>query len=146
MIEIKEILATDTYVVRNSLYKKGKTIENCNFPGDELPTTKHFGLFDNELVGIISLFENKNPIFKDSNQVQLRGLAILENHHGLHLSQKLIENCENILKSKQNLLIWFNAKDTAVASYEKLGYQTIGTIFEIEGVGKHFVMFKKLGI
>lgn len=145
MIEIKEILASDTYAVRNAVLRKGKPIETCMFPGDELPTTKHFGLFHEDVIGIISLFENKNPNFSTPIQIQIRGMAILQEFQGLGLGEKLIESCEEYLKSEKETLIWFNARESAVGFYEKLGYQTFGFVFEIEGVGKHLIMFKKLG-
>ena len=59
MITIKEITATDTYAVRQPVLRSGKPIENCHFPGDDLPTTKHFGLQTDQLIGVISLFENR---------------------------------------------------------------------------------------
>lgn len=145
MIEIKEILASDTYAVRNSVLRKGKPIETCLFPGDELPTTKHFGLFQVYLIGIISLFENRNPCFSNANQIQIRGMAILEEYQGLGLGEKLIQSCENYLKSEKEVLIWFNARASAAPFYGKIGYRTFGSVFEIEGMGKHLIMFKKLG-
>lgn len=146
MIEIKEILAEDTYLVRNAVLRKGKSLETCLFPGDNLPTTKHFGIFSDQLLGVISLFETKNPIFKNSYQIQIRGLAVLEDFQGLSLGEKLLEYCENYLKSEMEILLWFNARVKAVGFYEKLGYQTLGGTFEIEGIGNHFVMFKKLSV
>lgn len=123
---------------------KGELTRN---PEDESSTTQHFGLFNDNLIGIISLYENKNPIFQDPVQIQLRGLDILEEYQGLRLGEKLIKRCEANLKSKKNnLLIWFNARKTSVVTYEKLGYRTIGDIFKIKGIGEHFIMFKKLSV
>lgn len=144
MIQIKEILATDTYVVRNAVLRKGKPIETCLFPGDELPTTKHFGLFTDSLIGVISLFENKNPLFAASTQIQIRGMAVLEEFQGLGLGEKLMLNSEDFLISEEDILIWFNARESAVGFYKKLGYKTIGESFEIESIGRHYVMFKNL--
>lgn len=81
MITIKEIPSKETYAVRQPVLRKGKPIESCIFDGDDLETTHHFGLFDDEnLTGIISLFEKINPIFAERNQAQIRGMAVLENH------------------------------------------------------------------
>ena len=147
MTEVREISALDTYFVRNAVLRKGKPIESCLFPGDDLPTTKHFGVYKDHLLGVISLFEISNPIFADPYQVQVRGMAVLEDYQGQRLGEKLIESCEHHLKQLENeTLIWFNARESAVGFYKKLGYETIGGIFDIEGVGKHFVMFKNLGL
>jgi ribosomal protein S18 acetylase RimI-like enzyme len=147
MTEVKEISAIDTYLVRNAVLRKGKPIETCLFPGDDLPTTKHFGVFSGQLVGVISLFEKNNPIFDAPFQVQVRGMAILEDFQGMRLGEKLIESCESYLAGlAKDTLIWFNARESAVGFYDKLGYQTMGGIFDIEGVGKHYVMFKNLSV
>lgn len=144
MIEIKEILNNGNARMKSMANSNGELNKN---PEDEASTTHHFGLFNDDLIGIISLFENKNPIFPDSIQVQLRGLDILEEYQGLRLSEKLIKRCEASLKSKKNnLLIWFNARKTSVSSYEKLGYRTVGEIFNIKGIGEHLIMFKKLSV
>lgn len=144
MIEIKEILKNGMPRRTSVVQENGDSVKNS---GDECSTTHHFGLFNDDLIGIISLFENKNPIFQDTLQIQLRGLDILEEYQGLRLSEKLIKRCEDNLKSKKNnLLIWFNARKTSVSSYEKLGYRTIGEIFKIKGIGEHLIMFKKLSV
>lgn len=144
MIEIRQISASDTYLVRNAVLRKGKPIESCVFPGDELSTTKHFGIFNGGIIGVISLFQNSNSIFQNPFQIQIRGMAILEDYQGLRLGEKLIESCEDYLKTDIETLIWFNARESALGFYEKLGYEVIGDIFNIEGVGKHYIMFKKL--
>lgn len=144
MIEIKEIFKNGTSKMKIMAEGKGELTRN---PEDKSSTTQHFGLFNDDLIGIISLFENKNPMFHDPIQIQLRGLNILEEYQGLRLSEKLIKRCEDNLSSKKNnLLIWFNARRTSVVSYEKLGYRTIGEIFKIKGIGEHLIMFKKLHV
>ena len=68
MIQIKEIPSKETYIVRQSVLRKGKPIESCIFEGDDLETTHHFVFFDNEnLIGIISLFGKINTIFAEQN-------------------------------------------------------------------------------
>ena len=143
MLKIKEIINNGPSKMRSMANKKSELTKN---PENESPTTHHFGLFNDDLIAIISLFENKNPIFEDAVQIQFRGLDILEEYQGLWLAEKLIKRCEANLKSKKNLLIWFNARKTSVSSYEKLGYRTVGDIFTIKGIGEHFIMFKKLNV
>ena len=142
MITIKEITATDTYAVRQPVLRNGKPIENCHFPGDDLPTTKHFGLQTNQLIGVISLFENKNELFTNEVQFQIRGMAILEDFQGLGLGEKLISYSEKYIKSEKNTLIWFNARFLAVGFYEKMNYQKKGNSFEIQDIGTHYIMYK----
>jgi hypothetical protein len=43
-------------------------------------------------------------------------------------------------------LLWFNARETAVPFYEKLGCTKKGASFEIPEIGLHFLMYKYFDI
>lgn len=142
---IKEIPSKETYMVRQPVLRKGKPIESCIFEGDDLENTHHFGLFENEnLTGIISLFEKINPIFADKNQAQIRGMAVLETHQKRGIGEALVKHCENYCNENDTDLIWFNARTAAVGFYKKMNYETLGEAFDIIDVGEHYLMFKKL--
>lgn len=145
MIEIRKISALETIAVRHPILRKGKPIESCHFEGDDLTTTQHFGLYQNDkLEGVISLFENNSPLFKEMHQSQIRGMAVLENNQGKGFGRQLVEHAEKTLKLQNIDLIWFNARENAVGFYQKTGYEIIGNSFDIPGVGIHNVMWKKL--
>ncbi|PAM91842.1 GNAT family N-acetyltransferase [Flavobacterium sp. IR1] len=144
MTIIKEIPSKDTYIVRQPVLRKGKPIESCIFEGDDLPTTHHFGLYKDSLIGIISLFSKINPIFAHENQAQIRGMAILETHQKQGFGEALVLHCEEYCKENNTPLIWFNARTEAVGFYKKLNYQTIGAPFDIKDVGEHYLMFKEI--
>lgn len=145
MVFIKEITSNETYVVRHPVLRAGKPIEDCRFEGDDLRTTIHFGLYENEsLVAVISLFESNNSIFDEQNQYQIRGMAVIESHQKKGFGNALIIHSENYVLAKNKNFIWFNARKIAVGFYEKLGYKITGNPFSISDVGIHFVMFKNL--
>ncbi|MFD1603986.1 GNAT family N-acetyltransferase [Flavobacterium artemisiae] len=145
MNTIKEIPSQETYAVRQPVLRQGKPIESCIFEGDDLPTTHHFGLFENEkLIGIISLFKQINTIFAAENQAQIRGMAVLENHQKKGFGEALVKHCENYCESQNVDLIWFNARTAAVGFYKKMNYQVAGEPFDIKDVGEHYLMFKQL--
>lgn len=145
MTLIKEISAQETFIVRHSVLRKGKSIETCAFEGDDLETTHHFGLFEDlNLIGIISLFLKTNPIFAENLQSQIRGMAILESHQKKGFGEALVKHCEEYCFSNQFDLIWFNARTTAVGFYKKMGYEIEGNSFDIPEVGEHYLMYKKL--
>ncbi|MEG1023607.1 MAG: GNAT family N-acetyltransferase [Flavobacterium sp.] len=142
---IKEIPSKETYIVRQPVLRKGKPIESCIFEGDDLETTHHFGLFQNEnLTGIISLFTQSNPIFAENLQGQIRGMAILENHQKKGFGEALVKHCEEYCKQNKVDLIWFNARTAAVGFYKRMNYEVLGEPFEIKDVGEHYLMFKKI--
>jgi ribosomal protein S18 acetylase RimI-like enzyme len=147
MITIRNITANETYPVRHSVLRKGQPITSCCFEGDELNTTKHYGLFENDaLQGIISLYKNANRQFEATKQIQIRGMAVLEHNQGKGFGKELVQYCENLLTESDCQLIWFNARENAIGFYQKLGYNIQGEAFDIEGIGKHYVMLKKLRI
>jgi len=142
---IKDIPALETFSVRQSVLRPGKSIESCHFEGDNLESTKHFGLFSNEkLAGIASLFEHPTPFLKEKSQFQLRGMAVLPEFQKQGLGEALVKHAENDALERGGKIIWFNAREIAVAFYKKLGYEIIGEPFDIADIGKHYVMYKKL--
>lgn len=144
-MKIKKIEAKETYPVRNEVLRKGKPVETCYFNGDENSNTAHFGLYlENNLIGIISIFKERNPLFSEEQQFQIRGMAILDNHQGKGYGALLVKAAEDYCLDLNTELIWFNARERAVAFYQKLNYTIIGDSFEIPDVGIHFVMYKKI--
>ena len=110
-----------------------------------MKSTHHFGLFDDEdLIGIISLFDKINTIFAAQNQAQIRGMAVLDTHQKKGLGEALVKHCETYCNENQVDLIWFNARTAAVGFYQKMNYETVGEAFDIKDVGEHYLMFKKL--
>ena len=145
MFKIIEISALDTFSLRHSILRFGKPIESCYFEGDDLKTTKHFGLFYNsQLSGVISVFESHNSLFAAINQFQIRGMAVLEQHQKKGFGEALLKYCENQIRIKSGEIIWFNAKETAIGFYEKSAYKKIGDGFEIPDIGIHYMLFKQL--
>ena len=114
-MEIKKINSIDTYPVRHEVLRKGKPIETCQFKGDDDENTIHFGLYQNErLIGIISIFKEKNDLFSELNQFQIRGMAVLEEFQGQGFGAELVKEAENHCISLNTDLIWFNARENAV--------------------------------
>jgi GNAT superfamily N-acetyltransferase len=142
---IQEIPATTTYAVRQPVLRAGKPIESCHFDGDELASTHHFGCFvEDQLVGVISLFEIRNATFDNQKSFQIRGMAVLETHQKQGIGEALVSEAENFCKKQKTTLIWFNARISAVGFYQKMGYEILGDEFEIKEVGPHFLMHKKI--
>jgi predicted GNAT family N-acyltransferase len=141
---IQEITAKDTQLLRQLVLRKGKPIDTCVFDGDNLPTTTHFGYYENDcLVGVVSIFKKENNLFKIDHQYQIRGMAVIENHQMKGIGQKLIFACEECVKENLGNLIWFNARINAITFYEKMNYKIIGDSFEIKDIGAHFLMKKR---
>jgi predicted GNAT family N-acyltransferase len=145
MIEIKIITPELTYKVRQPVLRPGKPIESCRFEGDDLNTTIHFGLYkNNEIIGVVSVFEVQNENFGNKKQYQVRGMAILESEQQNGYGNLLMTEVENLAQHNNVDIIWFNAREKAVNFYKKLGYATFGTEFDIVGIGTHYIMWKQI--
>lgn len=145
MVEIKIIPKELTYIVRQPVLRPGKSIETCHFEGDELTSTIHFGLyFDNNLTGVVSVFENKNDNFTEDRQLQVRGMAVLDEFQGKGFGKMLMLRVEQFSKTKNTELIWFNAREAYVNFYKNLGYCVTGNPFLIDNIGIHYLMFKRV--
>ena len=145
MIEIKEIPTDLTYSVRQAILRPGKPIESCFFEGDKLATTTHYGiLIDKKVVGVVSVFLNSNANFTEITQFQLRGMAISDAVQKKGFGKLLLEAVEeDIFRKNKNVVIWFNARQSAVDFYKKSKYQLIDKPFEIKEIGTHYIMYKK---
>lgn len=146
MKEIRKINSRDTFLVRHPILREGKPMESFQFDGDDLETTTHFGLFiDKNLIGVLSIFKNNNVIFNFENQFQIRGMAVLNNFQRKGFGDELVKHSEEFVKRLSGELIWFNARESAVPFYEKLGYIKIGEPFSIADIGIHYIMKKEIG-
>ncbi len=142
---IQKITSTETYPVRHIVLRAGKPIESCQFDGDELVSTHHFGHYlNNQIIGVISLFAIDNSHFITQKSFQIRGMAVLPAFQKQGIGEALVKEAEKFCTTQKADLIWFNARTTAVGFYKKMGYEIVGAEFEINEVGPHFLMYKKL--
>ncbi|MEO8933103.1 MAG: GNAT family N-acetyltransferase [Xanthomarina sp.] len=145
MYQIKQILAEESYPIRQAVLRQGRPINECIFDGDLNENTFHLGLFTNsELIGVASFIKNKSHLFSEENQFQLRGMAVLKAFQNKGLGKLLLDEGENILLQKKADILWFHARETAVSFYKKRGFIIEGDSFIIPNVGKHYFMYKKL--
>ena len=142
---LRPITYEETYTVRLRELRKGGTLKDCTFEGDQVETTVHLGGFhDNALVAVGSFLKNDNAAHSLTNAYQLRGMAVLEDYWKKGYGQQLLFYGEQLLIKKNVDFVWMNARKNAFGFYEKLGYSRIGSIFEVAGIGTHQVLFKKL--
>ncbi|HZW63924.1 MAG TPA: GNAT family N-acetyltransferase [Flavobacteriaceae bacterium] len=143
-VHIKCISAQETYKVRHPVLRENKPWEMCALEGDNKEDTLHLGLYcSSQLIGVATFLKNACKLFSDTEQYQLRGMAILQSHQGKGLGHLLLEKGEFLLQNKCTL-IWCNAREKAVSFYKKHGYNILGESFEIEDIGIHYKMYKKI--
>ena len=146
-IKIHSISGIDTYKVRHPVLRPGRPIKDCAFKGDNYPTTLHLGLFvEQALIGVVSFIKNNHPLIPKTNQIQLRGMAILNNYQGKGYGKLIVKKGETLIAKRQTNIIWLNARENAEQFYKKMGFKKIGIPFNIPLIGKHYTMFKNIEI
>jgi predicted GNAT family N-acyltransferase len=143
MIQIKKISAKDTFPVRLEVLRKNIPLP-YEFNGDFDKDTFHLGAFkNNELIAVSSFMKASSKHF-EGTQFQLRGMATLTLFQGLGAGKLMMDEAFKILKDLNIACLWCNARENAVKFYEKQGMHIVGEPFDIQYIGKHFVMGKYL--
>lgn len=144
-MQVKQINAIDTINIRKEMLRQDFPPEACHYPGDDDDLTFHLGGFmDNKLVSIASFYFQNHPEIPEENQFQLRGMASLPEFQGKGLSSMLLKTAFPIIKQNMVNTLWCNARKTAVGFYEKVGFEKLGNEFEVDKIGTHVVMMKKI--
>ncbi|MFB9055110.1 GNAT family N-acetyltransferase [Formosa undariae] len=144
-LTLKQIDAQETYKVRLPVLRPGRPIEDCEFNNDSHIDTFHLGLYFNaDLIGVVTFMKTNNEAFPESKQYQLRGMAILQDYQGLKYGDILVEAGDSLVKERQGILIWLNAREIAVKFYERNGFTISGNPFNIPSVGTHYMMYKTI--
>ncbi len=112
----------------------GMPIAGTMFPGDENPSTIHLIAFsDAALIACATL------LFDDSDEIQLRGMAVASNWQRKGIGGLMVETAQNIAISEVKTL-WCNARSPAIGFYERQGWIQSGEIFDVPIIGPHIVM------
>lgn len=142
-VEIRKVIIEDILPLRQEVLRNGKPLEECFFEGDHSEDTIHFALFINEKTcAIATLLKDTQKKFSHENQYRLRGMAVKASEQKKGLGNKLLNHIEREMKKNAPVLLWFNARTTAVGFYKKEGFLVEGKEFDMKGVGPHYLMYK----
>ncbi|WP_053219911.1 GNAT family N-acetyltransferase [Virgibacillus senegalensis] len=145
MLVIKHIKPESTYSLRHTILRPNQSILQCQYPDDFQKDTVHLGAYlDGVLISIASFYPEKHPEFQESKQYRLRGMATLEAYRRQQAATSLIERGESLMKEREISLWWCNARTNVSDFYQKLGMEQRGEVFDIEPIGPHRLMFKRL--
>lgn len=142
---IRQVSVSEIYAIRQRNLRAGKPIETVHFTGDDLLSTIHFALFEEDvLVGCASLMLSNNSVFAETDQYQLRGMAVDAPFRNKGYGTALLRYAEWLALNRRHDFIWFNARCDVQGFYTSNGYTAIGESFMIPDVCMHVVMCKKI--
>ena len=144
-VTVRAVSASEVRPLRHAVLRTGRPLSAGNFSGDDEPTTRHFGAYqDGALLGVASVYRAELPEQPGVPAIQLRGMAVAPDLRGSGIGQQLIQACVDFTRDNGVGLLWCNARLTALEFYRKLGFEIIGGEFEIPDVGPHFRMAMRL--
>ncbi len=150
MPSIRPVTAAETRPLRSAVLRPGQPPESLVYPGDEDPGTFHAGAVqDGEVVGIATVYPEPMPLAPDADvdprrAFRLRGMATRPDLQGTGLGRAVLMRCLEHVRESGAEVLWCNARVGALGFYERLGFETIGDVFEIDGIGPHYVMWYRL--
>lgn len=145
-VEVRPVTAAETWPLRLAVLRPHRPLAAAQFPGDDLPTTRHFGAFrGTALLGIASLFRAEFPDHPGVPALQLRGMATAPEVRGAGFGQALVGACVAYAREQPVKLLWCNARTSALGFYGKLGWEISGSEFDVPDVGPHFHMWRSVG-
>lgn len=144
-MEVRFIQAAETHPLRLQVLRPGGAPADAVFPNDEREGTFHLGAFENgQLLGIGSFYPERHRSFKGPKQFRLRGMATSPDHRGRGIGAKLLLHGLEHLHAQGTEVIWCNARVKAAPFYARLHFTTEGEIFELPGIGMHYLMHRKV--
>lgn len=147
---IRPLAAAQTRPLRSIVLRDGFIpAEALVYDGDDHPRAFHAGAFDGErLVGVATIYPEPMPAehvdAATGAAFRLRGMATLAEVRRAGHGRQLLEACFDHVRSHNASVIWCNARVVARPFYERLGFVTVGEVFQIDPIGPHYVMWRRV--
>lgn len=126
MLSIEQIPPRITWRLRKDVLYPDLQLQDMQMKEDN--HGYHFGAFeDNKLVGVVSLF-------KHADDWQFRKLAVVADGQGKGIGTKILAYITAFVERENGTILWCNARLSATAFYEKLGYIKVDKEFYKNGV------------
>lgn len=143
-----------TWKLRQKVLRPNYTIEQVQFADDIAPGAFHVGVFltdeenkitTQEPICIATFHSVAHPELAAKQSYRLRGMATNPDFRSYGAGKNAVNYAFDYLKKEKNCdLLWCNAREIAYGFYSKLGFDFFGETFEIDDIGPHKVMYKRL--
>jgi predicted GNAT family N-acyltransferase len=139
-VAVRLLSADEARPLRLLVLRPDQPPESAVYPGDDAPTSRHFGAWlDDRLVGIASLYAEPRAGGPGPGW-RVRGMATEPALRGRGVGRALLQACVDHVAAEGGGELWANARMGAVDFYARLGFEAVSDVFEIEGIGAHVVM------
>ena len=139
-VVVRPVTADETRPLRLQVLRPGQPAAAAVYPGDDQPTTRHFGAFAaGRLVGIASLYEEARADGPTPGW-RLRAMATEPSARRRGVGAALLAACVDHVLAEGGGELWANARLGALAFYTGAGFDVVSDRFEIAGIGGHVVV------
>jgi GNAT superfamily N-acetyltransferase len=146
-MDIRTIAVEEARVLRHAVLRPNLPPEESAFPGDENPTSIHFGAFKNdELVGIATLIQDACPVAGRDDDWRLRGMATVQQVRNRGIGSLLLSACIARVREVGGSRLWCNGRSSARRFYERHGLKTVGEEFMSPHTGPHYLFVLELTV
>ena len=120
-MEIIEINAQETIAIRHEVLWPNKAPEFCIVEGDS--EALHFSVILNEKMVCVA------SIYIDGEIARLRKFATLSQFQGQGIGSLMLNHLVKQLKNQGMHSLWFDARESAISFYNRLGFTVTGKRF-----------------
>ena len=141
-LDIVRVSAAQARPLRSVVLRPGVPVEKLVYDGDDSPGALHVAARDEagQIRGIASLCLEAAPGRPGVVAWRLRGMATAPELRGAGIGRRLLQACFRHVQDEGGGLLWCNARVAALGFYERLGLEREGELFDIPGIGPHYVM------
>jgi len=144
-VSISKVDTEKVRPLRHSELRKGQDFSTTSYLEDYEEGTFHLACFvEDKIVTCASFYEEKSIKIKSDNAYRLRGMATDSNFQRKGYASDLMNESFKELKKRDCDMVWCNARLVAVDFYKYIGFKITGDLFDIEGIGPHYYMYKEI--
>jgi predicted GNAT family N-acyltransferase len=142
---IQLVDAEDIRPLRHKMLRQGKEFSTTSYDRDNEKDTFHLGVvLENNIVSCSTFYPEKSTKIKSENAYRLRGMATDSRFKRKGYASNLMSESFKELKKRDCDMVWCNARLVAVDFYKSVGFKITGELFNIEGIGPHYYMYKEI--
>lgn len=144
-MRVRFIRTEDTYPLRLAVLRPGGVEEDCHWANDRLEGGFHLAAQIGEhRIAIGSFYPEKHPQVQGWKQYRLRGMATHPDFQGQGAGTLLLQFALEHLQAQNADRVWCNARAAAVNLYSRAGFMIEGDVFDMPGIGPHYLMHRAL--
>jgi predicted GNAT family N-acyltransferase len=144
-VKINKVDAKKIRPLRHAELRKGQDFTATSYLKDNEEGTFHMAcIIDEKIVTCATFYPEKSIKIKSEKAYRLRGMATDSNFQRKGYASNLMAESFKELKKRDCDMVWCNARLVAVDFYKSAGFKITGDLFDIQGIGPHYYMYKEI--